>query len=299
MSPSRSISLSFKQSYATLLLSLASIIALISAPTYAETYTPSAKATTGAPTQTLLADHPEIEKLRNLEDTWTVHLSDAAEDIARLRDGNWLVQIYSPYCRHSRRLSPTWTQATYLIHNSLTKHYSSSTANDTSSESSSETTPKPNVILPLNFAKIDATVAPNLASLLEVKGYPSVKLITNQTIYTLHSSATLNNLIHFTINGGYLNNTWYNRMPSSFSIWYKLQLQLFNYLHQRKYHLDQWIAKVGGGTVNTVWVQVHDTRTGAAGGKAGDSIPEGNEKVKKKSDPKENRESGESVKEEL
>ncbi|KAI9007710.1 hypothetical protein DFJ74DRAFT_688787 [Hyaloraphidium curvatum] len=87
---------------------------------------------------------------------------------------------------------------------------------------------------PLRFARIDAVRNAELAAQLEVKAYPTVKLLQDGNIWTL-SNITLDaeSVLYFAREGWRIA-PFYNRMPRKPSWSYVQQLKLWNWLGEQK-----------------------------------------------------------------
>ncbi|KAJ3297157.1 hypothetical protein HDU79_004531 [Rhizoclosmatium sp. JEL0117] len=68
-----------------------------------------------------------------------------------------------------------------------------------------------------------------IAALLEVQNYPTVKLLQQGMIWTYKESYnfTSESIVDFA-SDGWKYHMFYNRLPSTWSVWFKLQLDLFN-----------------------------------------------------------------------
>merc|ERR1712232_1135889 len=100
-----------------------------------------------------------------------VVLTDA--DIAsKTAEGTWLVEFYAPWCGHCKRLAPTWEEL----------------ATSASGE--------------FNVAKVDCTVERDLAQRFGIRGFPTIKLVSNGKYYDYSKSRTIEDFTAFA-KGGY------------------------------------------------------------------------------------------------
>ncbi|KAJ3080728.1 hypothetical protein HK102_002853 [Quaeritorhiza haematococci] len=175
----------------------------------------------------------------DMRDLPTYEITDA--NYTLLAKGTWLVQLYAPWCPFSQKLQLIWADLSKTI-NPVSVHYANPPPTPTPTKAQRKQqghptstirlppllitpTPKPVVYL----ARIDATKNTKAAALLEIKGFPSIKLIVNSTIYTFSTpTLTLSTLLDFA-HGGYRALPYYNRLPTplTHSIWYQLQLEMY------------------------------------------------------------------------
>ncbi|XP_077993162.1 protein disulfide-isomerase TMX3-like [Glandiceps talaboti] len=85
-------------------------------------------------------------------------------------DGNWLVQFYAPWCGHCKRLAPVWSD----VGSSLAKSGSS-----------------------IRVAKIDCTRYSNVADEFGVRGFPTIKFVRGDKVYTHQGARTKEDIIDF------------------------------------------------------------------------------------------------------
>ncbi|KAJ3236231.1 hypothetical protein HDU81_011074 [Chytriomyces hyalinus] len=81
------------------------------------------------------------------------------------------------------------------------------------------------------IATIDAAVNTRTAALLEVQAYPTIKLIQQGMVWTFRDSQnmTTSNIVRFA-SEDWKEYAWFNKLPTTWSVWFKLQLDLFNTL---------------------------------------------------------------------
>lgn len=80
----------------------------------------------------------------------------------------WLVEFYAPWCGHCRKLEPIYHQVYLELKNS-----------------------------PITVAKVDATRFTRLASEYEVRGYPSIKFIQGDKVFTHNGERSKENIAEF------------------------------------------------------------------------------------------------------
>ncbi|KAJ3072962.1 Coiled-coil domain-containing protein 38 [Podochytrium sp. JEL0797] len=136
------------------------------------------------------------------------------QNMTLLAKGTWLVAIHAAgkdwQCPFSEDLVQRWdsevasvlrSNTSLLFHNSTTH----------------------------NIALVDACENTRIAALLEVQAYPTVKLIQKGLVWTYRddnfSSASI---VEFATDG-WKSNGWYNKIPATWSVWFKLQLDIFNF----------------------------------------------------------------------
>ncbi|KAI9351282.1 hypothetical protein BDR26DRAFT_422634 [Obelidium mucronatum] len=132
-----------------------------------------------------------------------------------LRSGNWLLAIHGVgtywQCPHSVDLLRRWDMeiASVLKSNSSLQFHNNSV---------------------YNIALIDGCENTRIAALLEVQAYPTVKLIQQGLVWTYRESLnfTSESIVEFAADG-WKQHMWYNKLPPTWSVWFKLQLDLFNF----------------------------------------------------------------------
>ncbi|KAI8804248.1 hypothetical protein BJ742DRAFT_457794 [Cladochytrium replicatum] len=127
-----------------------------------------------------------------------------------LTEGIWLVQLYAPWCHHSRKLQTIWPDIVKSLHSKNTS---------------------------INFAKVDGTKDTKAAAFFEIKGYPTIKFIQNGSVWTYREQIIVDHVINF-VQEGWRQQLWYNR-PKSWSIWFKVQLDIFNALMGYKFFWER------------------------------------------------------------
>jgi len=85
----------------------------------------------------------------------------------RVQDGRkrpWFVLFYAPWCGHCQRMASDWEQLATNVHGFA------------------------------NIAKVDATIEKSLAAAWGVEGFPTLKMIALQRVYTYHGPRTVDSL---------------------------------------------------------------------------------------------------------
>jgi len=169
----------------------------------------------------------------------------------KLINGTWLVQIYSPWCPYSLHFQRTWREVVKDV-----KHRSKLISdgvksfeeeqkilNDDKSNKEKEENyeelkiKKRDIIKNMKFAIVDANESIDVAALLEVKGFPTIKILHKGNVVTYTNSTSYERLIKFTMED-WMKKEWYNRLPKTPSKLYQLQLQFSLFLYKILYHLD-------------------------------------------------------------
>ncbi|RKO85221.1 hypothetical protein BDK51DRAFT_33891, partial [Blyttiomyces helicus] len=175
----------------------------------------------GAATATHLPEPPNPPSVEYAprEDNLTISLGVRNHSV--LASGAWLVQVYAPWCAHSQKLQAVWPDVVHRLHEYNTT---------------------------LRYAKVDAAIESGLAALLEIKGYPTVKLISNGNVHTFRDPVSADALILFAA-GGWKSQAWYSRLNPTWSFWYKLQLDMFNVLMEGKTSFEARATTSGSSVI--------------------------------------------------
>ncbi|KAI8924513.1 hypothetical protein BC831DRAFT_465376 [Entophlyctis helioformis] len=117
-----------------------------------------------------------------------------------LYNGTWVLQAYQGVgCPFSDKLQTIWPAIVQEGH----------VANDT-----------------IRFASLDAQQHRAATTVLEVKVFPTIKLIQNGSVFTYRGNLTKAAILDF-IAKGYRDLRWYNRLPTTYSLLNKLQLEAY------------------------------------------------------------------------
>ncbi|KAI9204302.1 uncharacterized protein BJ171DRAFT_506904 [Polychytrium aggregatum] len=143
-----------------------------------------------------------------------------------LRNGDWLVLAYAPWCAFSQAILSHW----HLHEDQPESGLGASALRNLTL--TNET---------LRFARVNAQENTRTAALLEIRQYPSIKLILNGThvwTYSSFSSSSLTDegseaeyspaMIELWVVKKWKQQHILNQLPQSYSIWYKIQLDLHN-----------------------------------------------------------------------
>ena len=79
-----------------------------------------------------------------------------------------MIEFYAPWCGHCKKLEP--------IYEEVGRHLSNSN---------------------INVIKIDATKYSKSANSFDVRGYPTIKFVTENTVYTFHGERKATDIIEF------------------------------------------------------------------------------------------------------
>jgi len=168
-----------------------------------------------------------------------------------LTNGTWLVQIYSPWCPYSIHFQHIWKGVVKDV-KTITEHMLSkdiplekeqkSIEKDNNKENEKKEDEeliikKRNIMKNLRFAQIDAYESIDVAALLEVKGFPTIKILHKGNVVTYTNSTSHKRLVNFAIDD-WMNQEWYNRLPKTPSKLYQLQLKFSLMLYKFMYYLD-------------------------------------------------------------
>ncbi|OUM65385.1 hypothetical protein PIROE2DRAFT_20331 [Piromyces sp. E2] len=89
----------------------------------------------------------------------------------------------------------------------------------------------------LKFAQINAYESIDVAALLEVKGFPTIKMLHKGNVVTYTNSTSHDRLVKFAIED-WMNQEWYNRLPKSPSKLYQTQLKISLTFYKILYYMD-------------------------------------------------------------
>eukprot|EP01012_Entosiphon_sulcatum_P010267 TRINITY_DN1596_c0_g1_i1.p1 TRINITY_DN1596_c0_g1~~TRINITY_DN1596_c0_g1_i1.p1 ORF type:complete len:573 (+),score=105.81 TRINITY_DN1596_c0_g1_i1:1179-2897(+) len=89
----------------------------------------------------------------------------------RTSSGTWFIKFYAPWCGHCQSLAPIWDELSVVIGEGVF------------------------------VAKIDATVETNIASVFEVAGYPTLRLLDSGKVYDYSGKRDLDSLKEFALGG--------------------------------------------------------------------------------------------------
>ncbi|KAJ3122029.1 thioredoxin- transmembrane protein 4 [Nowakowskiella sp. JEL0407] len=144
-----------------------------------------------------------------------------------IENGTWLVQIYAPWCPFSQKLQQLWPE----VVSNLSVYNSS-----------------------YMFAKVNGPLNPKIASILEIRSYPSIKLIQDGNVWTYdHRNeryASVGEIVYF-VQTKWKLMLFYNRLPKTWSLWHKLQLDIFHLYVQYQIQIVEWVKSLG----RTVMIQ--------------------------------------------
>lgn len=97
------------------------------------------------------------------------HLTQAASGSTT---GDWLVKFYAPWCGHCRKMEPVYESVAQLLSGDV------------------------------NVARVDVTANRDLGTRFEIKGFPTVKLISKGKVYEYNGKRNTEDLVAFA-RGGY------------------------------------------------------------------------------------------------
>jgi len=97
---------------------------------------------------------------------------NAANFDDKTKDGLWMVEFFAPWCGHCKRLAPTWEELATSANGEF------------------------------NVAKVDCTVERDLAQRFGIRGFPTIKLVSNGKYYDYSKSRTIEDFTAFA-KGGY------------------------------------------------------------------------------------------------
>lgn len=86
--------------------------------------------------------------------------------------GDWLVKFYAPWCGHCKKMEPTYAQVADALEGEV------------------------------NVAKVDVTASRELGTRFDIKGFPTLKLISKGKVYTFKGRRSLEEITEFA-RGGY------------------------------------------------------------------------------------------------
>jgi len=84
------------------------------------------------------------------------------------KQGKWLIMAYAPWCGHCKKLEP--------VYDEVGRHF---------------------INTDVTIAKIDATRFTKAASHFEIKGYPTIKFISNNEVFSFNGDRKLNAIVEF------------------------------------------------------------------------------------------------------
>ncbi|ORX60927.1 hypothetical protein BCR36DRAFT_272299 [Piromyces finnis] len=159
----------------------------------------------------------------------------------KLYNGTWLVQIYSPWCPYSLHFQKTWKDVVKDVKKINELLLSGKMSLDENEKKSSESTDnsivekdkkeeelkikKRLIIKDLKFAQINAYESVDVSALLEVKEFPTIKVLHKGNAVTYTNSTSYKKLVKFAVED-WMNQEWYNRLPKSPSKLYQTQLKI-------------------------------------------------------------------------
>jgi len=112
------------------------------------------------------------------EDSVIVLKDDNFDNLVDSDQSDWLLEFYAPWCGHCKKLAPTYSQlATFLKE------------------------PRPNV-RDVRVAKIDCTQQTELGRRFGIRGFPTLKLLSQGKMFDYRGNRTFESFIEF-INGGF------------------------------------------------------------------------------------------------
>lgn len=85
--------------------------------------------------------------------------------------GTWFIKFYAPWCGHCQSLAPIWDELAVVVGESV------------------------------SIAKLDATVESNIASVFEVAGYPTLRLLDSGNVYDFSGKRDIESLKEFALGG--------------------------------------------------------------------------------------------------
>ncbi|KAJ3405175.1 hypothetical protein HDU80_001792 [Chytriomyces hyalinus] len=136
-------------------------------------------------------------------------ISDANASL--LTSGVWLVAVHADsWCPFSNELLSRWDgEVAATLQNNKSLHYHNNSA--------------------YRIATIDGAVNTRTAALLEVQAYPTVKLIQQGMVWTFRETQNMSTskIVQFA-SEDWKEYAWFNKLPTTWSVWFKLQLDLFN-----------------------------------------------------------------------
>ncbi|XP_062598124.1 protein disulfide-isomerase TMX3-like [Saccostrea cucullata] len=88
--------------------------------------------------------------------------------LEKRNEGMWLVEFYAPWCGHCKKLEPIYQQVASTLRNH-----------------------------PVNVAKLDCTRFSAVASAFDVAGFPTIKFINGDTIYTHRGERSEEDILEF------------------------------------------------------------------------------------------------------
>jgi hypothetical protein len=92
-----------------------------------------------------------------------------------------------------------------------------------------------------NFTKIEIeSTQTELLSILEIRNFPSVKVVENGRVYTFDHEFTIQRINRFLER--YRKSRYYDYLPVSYSVWSKLQLDFYLYMRDYQEKLAQSLS---------------------------------------------------------
>ncbi|KAI8829268.1 hypothetical protein BJ741DRAFT_623464, partial [Chytriomyces cf. hyalinus JEL632] len=136
-------------------------------------------------------------------------ISDANASL--LTSGVWLIAVHAnSWCLFSNELLSCWDgEVAATLQNNKSLHYHNNSA--------------------YRIASIDGAVNTRTAASIEVQAYPTIKLIQQGMVWTFRDTQnmTTSNILQFA-SEHWKEYAWFNKLPTTWSVWFKLQLDLFN-----------------------------------------------------------------------
>eukprot|EP00833_Pecoramyces_ruminatium_P002561 jgi/Orpsp1_1/1176593/evm.model.c7180000058238.1 len=136
----------------------------------------------------------------------------------KLTNGTWLVQIYSPWCPYSFHFQRTWRKVVkdvkhinkLILTDEISfedeKHMDIEENKDLENKDKIKENNsydlkivKREIIKNLKFAVINANDSIDVAALLEVKGFPTIKMLHKGNVVTYTNSTSYDRLVKFAI----------------------------------------------------------------------------------------------------
>ncbi|KAJ3410891.1 hypothetical protein HDV05_003109 [Chytridiales sp. JEL 0842] len=117
-----------------------------------------------------------------------------------LHTDTWLINTYAPWCPHSLALVNIYPEIISTLYQNTSLKFSTHPST-------------------YKFALVNAHTNSKTAALLEVRSYPSVKLIQAGNVWTMRGNLTKEGVVSF-VGEGWRAEKWYNKLPPTWSIWF-------------------------------------------------------------------------------